>query len=219
MNTAINNKKNFLLGTAEIIVILLAGFVSGDVWYKILISVAGMAFNFLVSCGKRYGFIVGVCYAAAYAVMAYTENVYASAVFMLFIQLPMGIVSFTTWKSSQSGTVKMQKLSLKNQIAVLSAVAITQVLIYILLNLINSSSAFFDSFFFATSLISCILLAKKKKEAYIIIMLSGIAGTLLWLSQFITTGDGISVLILNFFVLINSVKGLIIQNKHKLTQE
>lgn len=214
MNTAIDNKKNFLWGTAEIIVILIAGFVSGDVWYKIIISIAGMAFNFLVSCGKRYGFIVGVCYAAAYAVMSYTENVYASAVFMLFIQLPMGIISFTTWKNSPSGTVKMKRLSLKKRIAVLFAVVITQVFIYIPLNLINSSSPFFDSFFFAASLISCILLAKKKSEAYIIIMLSGIAGTLLWMSQFILNSTGLSVLLLNFFILINSFRGLKIQKSN-----
>lgn len=208
-----DSKKNIILGAAEISVIAAVSIVSGDIWYKIIISAAGIAFNFLVSWGKRYGFIVGVVYAAAYAVMSYKECVYASAVFMLFIQLPMGIASFITWKKSPSGSVKMESLNFKNRILTFAAVTVTQVVLFILLKYVNSSNPFFDAFFFSTSLVSCILLAKKKMEAYFIIMLSGIAGTLLWLSQLITTGNGISVLLLNFFVFLNSIKGLKIQNK------
>ena len=213
------NNHQFLFGLFQVIVIAACGIAVNDMWYKIIISAAGIVFNYLVSCGKRSGFIIGTCYAAAYGIMSYTEDIYASALFMLAVQLPMAIISFITWKKQNTKEIRMQSLSLKKRIAIFSALIIIQIILYLLLNKTNSSNAFFDAFFFSTSLISCILLAKKKKEAYIIIMLSGIAGTLLWLSQFITTGDGISVLLLNFFVFINSVKGLIIQNKHKLTQE
>lgn len=208
------NKRQFLYGAFQVIVITACGISVGDIWYKIVISAAGIIFNFLVSYGKHYGFIIGAFYAMAYGIMSYTENVYASALFMIAVQLPMAIISFVTWKKQNTKEVKMQSISLKSRLLTFFTLVIIHIIIFLLLSKTNASNSFFDAFFFATSLISCILLAKKKKESYFIIMLSGIAGTLLWLSQFIRTGDGISVLLLNFFVFLNSVKGLIIQSKH-----
>lgn len=211
------NKRQFLYGAFQVIVITACGISVGDIWYKIVISAAGIIFNFLVSYGKHYGFIIGAFYAMTYGIMSYTENVYASALFMIAVQLPMAIISFVTWKKQNTKEVKMQSLSLKSRLLTFFTLVIIHIIIFLLLSKTNASNSFFDAFFFATSLISCILLAKKKKESYFIIMLSGIAGTLLWLSQFIRTGDGISVLLLNFFVFLNSVKGLIIQSKHSRT--
>lgn len=117
-------------------------------------------------------------------------------------------------EKAKNKKVEMQDLSLKKRIATFLALIIIHVILYLLLSKSNASSTFFDAFFFSSSLISCILLAKKKKEAYFIIMLSGIAGTLLWLSQFILNGTGISVLLLNFFTFINSLRGIKIQNSN-----
>lgn len=208
------NNHQFLFGAFQVIIIVACGIAVSDVWYKIIISAAGIVFNFLVSSGKRSGFIVGACYAVAYGIMSYMEAVYASALFMLVIQLPMAVISFISWRKQKTNKVEMQDLSLKKRIATFLALIIIHVILYLLLSKSNASSTFFDAFFFSSSLISCILLAKKKKEAYFIIMLSGIAGTLLWLSQFILNGTGISVLLLNFFTFINSLRGIKIQNSN-----
>lgn len=207
------NNQKLLFGAFQAVVIIACGIAVSDVWYKIIISSAGIIFNFLVSYGKRAGFIIGAGYAIAYGIMSYSEGVYASALFMFAVQLPMAIISYKTWQKQNTKEIEMQTLSAKQRILTGSILIIVQAFLYFLLSKTSAVNIFFDSFFFSSSFIACILLAKKKKEAYFIIMLSGIAGTLLWLLQFITSGDGISVLLLNFFVFINSVKGLIIQGK------
>lgn len=201
-------KKDLFFGIFQIFIIFICGIIVQDTWYKIIISMAGITFNYLVSCGKRWGFIVGICYAAAYGIMSFSEKVYASAIFMILLQLPMGIVSFITWKNDSSSRVKLQKLSAKYRVVTALSIVVLFAIIYLTLKNTSASSSLFDSFFFATSLVSCVLLAKKKSDAYFVIMLSGIAGTLLWTSQLITAGNGISVLLLNFFVLTNSIKGI-----------
>lgn len=213
-------KKIYILGIVQVLIILLAGILVKDVWYKIIISIMGILFNALVSIGKRQGFIVGVCYAILYGLMSYAEGLYASAIFMLLVQVPMGMISFSTWKKQNSDkTVTMDSLSTKARVSWSAMLVFSNIIIFFILKKVNGSGAIFDSFFFATSLISCILLSQKKKEAYFVIMLSGLGGTALWLYQLVTTSDGISVLLLNFFVCINAVKGLYIQSnlKNKLS--
>lgn len=155
-------------------------------------------------------------YAVSYGIMSYFDQIYASCVFMLLIQFPSAIISFITWKKQKDNSVKMQRVSSLKRICIALAFIFSFIIAYMLLKYVNGSGAFFDAFFFSASFISCILLAIKKKEAYFIILLSGLAGTVLWCYQFLQNGTGLSVLLLNFFVLLNSVRGLIGNTKTQI---
>lgn len=205
----LSKNKEIILITVQVLIIVLSGILVRDEFYRIIISAAGIAFNFLVCSGKRFGFVVGMLYAVSYGIMSYFDEIYASCVFMLLIQFPSAIISFITWNKQEDNSVKMQRVSSLKRICIALAFIFSVIIAYMLLKYVNGSGAVFDAFFFSASFISCILLAIKKKEACFVILLSGLAGTVLWSYQFLQNGTGLSVLLLNFFVLLNSVRGLI----------
>lgn len=205
----LSKNKEIILITVQALIIVLSGILVRDEFYRIIISTAGIAFNFLVCSGKRFGFVVGMLYAVSYGIMSYFDEIYASCVFMLLIQFPSAIISFITWNKQEDNSVKMQRVSSLKRVCIALAFIFSVIIAYMLLKHVNGSGAVFDAFFFSASFFSCILLAIKKKEAYFVILLSGLAGTVLWSYQFLKNGTGLSVLLLNFFVLLNSVRGLI----------
>lgn len=215
---SILKNKEIILIAVQVFIIVLSGILVQDEFYRIIISAAGIAFNFLVCSGKRFGFVIGMIYALSYGIMSYFDEIYASCVFMLLIQFPSAIISFITWKKQGDNSVKMQRLSNLKRICVALAFISFSIIVYKILKYVNGSGAVFDAFFFSASFISCILLAIKKKEAYFVILLSGLAGTVLWCYQFFQNGTGLSVLLLNFFVLLNSVRGLAANINYKQKQ-
>lgn len=191
---------------AQAIVIVVVGIVVKDLWYKILISIAGLCFNFLTCQGMRWGFIAGAVYALTNAIMSFTEQIYASAVFMLIIQLPMAIYTFATWKKAQEKEQKqLKKMSKKQLIITIIAFPLSITAIYFILFAIKSNGPIFDAIFFSMTLMSCILLAVYYRSAYVFVCLSGFSGIALWLYQLIANGTGASLLTLYVFVFINSL--------------
>lgn len=189
--------------------IIAVGVVVNDVWYKIVISLLGLGFNFFTSDGKRFGFLFGCAYAATYSVMAYSERIFASAVFMMLIQLPVALYSFISWKKTQSkGEVKLKKLTTKQGAVVGVLFFASIVVIYFILKAVNSNGPLLDAIFFSITLLSCVLLALYYRSAYLFVALSGAAGTAVWAYQMAVNNTGASVLTLYVFVLINAMMAI-----------
>ena len=90
----VNNKKYSLLLLIQFIIILLSGIFSSDTWYAIGVSIIGVVFNFLVSLNNPVGFLFGFVYAITNGILAYNGQIYATFIFMLFLQAPMALYSF-----------------------------------------------------------------------------------------------------------------------------
>ena len=195
----LSKNKEIILITLQVLIIVLSGILVRDEFYRIIISAAGIAFNFLVCSGKRFGFVVGMLYAVSYGIMSYFDEIYASCVFMLLIQFPSAIISFITWNKQEDNSVKMQRVSSLKRIYIALAFIFSFIIAYMLLKYVDGSGAVFDAFFFSASFISCILLAIKKKEAYFVILLSGLAGDGLFCFSFFRKGTGLSVFFFYFF--------------------
>ncbi len=203
----LNRKSIFLL--FQIAVIIGVGIAVNDVWYKIVISLLGLGFNFFTSAGKRFGFLFGCAYAVTYSAMAFSENIYASAVFMLFVQLPLAFYSYIKWKSNQSkSNTVLKKLNKKQSFATGISFPVSVAVIYCILNALNSNGPFLDAVFFSITLVSCVLLALYYRSAYLFVALSGVAGTAFWGYQLVVNHTGASVLTLYFFVFLNALTAI-----------
>ena len=93
----LSKNKEIILITVQVLIIVLSGILVRDEFYRIIISAVGIAFNYLVCSGKRFGFVVGMLYAVSYGIMSYFDEIYSSCVFMLLIQFQSAIISFITW--------------------------------------------------------------------------------------------------------------------------
>ncbi|MDO4153232.1 MAG: nicotinamide riboside transporter PnuC [Clostridia bacterium] len=211
------NKKHIILLVLQIVAVIAAGLISGDTVYASVNAVIGIAFNFLVSLNFSAGFIFGFFYAVTNGILAFQTNVYATFVFMIFLQAPMAIYSFVKWHKKKNSEDSQMKIMNKKQIVMLlSFMAILGIVMYFVLNALNSSSVIFDDIFFVCSVSACLLLAMYFKNAYVITLLSGLFGTVLWTVQYLKTRQGLSVAVFYCIVFVNSLIAVYQQYKPTL---
>ena len=211
------NKKHIMLLVLQIVAVIAAGLISGDTAYASVNAVIGIVFNFLVSLNFSAGFIFGFFYAVTNGILAFQTNVYATFVFMIFLQAPMAIYSFVKWHKKKNSEDSQMKIMNKKQIVMLiSFMVALGIVMYFVLNALNSSSVIFDDIFFVCSVSACLLLAMYFKNAYVITLLSGLFGTILWTVQYLKTRQGLSVAVFYCIVFVNSLIAVYQQYKPAL---
>ena len=95
-------KKDRIMILVQTVVIIAAGFFSGDSAFALINSGIGVVFNYLVSVNQPVGFWFGVVYALMNGVIALQGGIYATAFFMFVIQAPMAVYSYISWKKKKS---------------------------------------------------------------------------------------------------------------------
>lgn len=194
----------------QLILIAVVGLVSKDVWYSVIISLIGVVFNLLVSYNIGYGFLFGFVYAITNGIIAYYSQIYATFGFMIIMQAPFALYSFYAWQKNKSGEMTVLKnMSIIKFILMVVFIAILFTAGYFLLSWLNSAQTLPDTFFFVFSVTACLLLALRYKMAFIITLLSGVCGTVLWFYEFSSSGIGLSIGVFYAIVTINSIIGVI----------
>ncbi|MGL4737015.1 MAG: nicotinamide riboside transporter PnuC [Cellulosilyticaceae bacterium] len=192
--------------TIQLLLILLSGMISRDRTFAIGVSLIGVLFNFLVSMNQPVGFLFGVLYALANGILAYETKLYASVVFMLFLQAPMAIYSYISWKKKkQEATTIMKEMTGKQLFLLGSGMCLLGIVMYQVLLDLGSTSVLPDTVFFVFSVSACLLLAFCFKNAYVITLFSGLGGTFLWTYQMVHTQTGFSIAVFYMVVALNSV--------------
>ena len=79
-------KKNYILLFLQIAAIAVSGVFGGDTTFALITALIGITFNFLVSMNIASGFLFGFVYAVCNGILAWQPNVYATFVFMIFMQ-------------------------------------------------------------------------------------------------------------------------------------
>lgn len=198
----------------QIAIVALAGVLGKDKWYVICISIIGVVFNLLVSYNISYGFLVGFVYALLNGVNAYYSNIYATFGFMIIMQAPMAIYSFYAWRRNKSSdntnktVLKIMSTPLK--IALVFSMIVVGVASYFMMKALNSADIIPDTIFFVFSVTACIMLALRYKIAYIVTLLSGLGGTVLF-----AITQNISLSVFYAIVTINSVIAIYTNYKKK----
>lgn len=202
------NKKHTFLLILQLLAVAGAGAASNDTAFVTInaLILIGVIFNFLVSLNVPVGFIFGFAYAVTNGIIAFKTKVYATFAFMIFMQAPMAVYSFVKWNNKKSNGEKNMSVMNKKQLSLLSLFMILLgTIMYFILSMLRSGNVIFDDIFFVFSVSACLLLAMYFKNAYIITLLSGLFGTVLWSIQYFTINQGLSVAVFYFIALINSV--------------
>ncbi len=214
------NKKHFILLTAQLTAVISAGIISGDTAFATVNAVIGVVFNFLVSLNFPTGFIFGFIYAITNGILAFNTKVYATFAFMIFLQAPMAIYSYIKWKKAKNSDDGEMKIMNKRQLTVLGTFMVCLgFVMYFILNALGSNSVICDDIFFVFSVSACLLLAMYFKNAYIITLLSGLFGTVLWTAQYFELAQGLSVAVFYLIVLINSIIAVCKQYKKPINNK
>ena len=194
-------KKNYILLFLQIAAIAVSGVFGGDTTFALITALIGITFNFLVSMNIASGFLFGFVYAVCNGILAWQTNVYATFVFMIFMQAPMALYSFWKWHGKKKETEAIMKKMNRRELTfmIVGAIVLFAIMAGILsaVNGALNANVLFDTFFFVGQ-------AACSKNAYIVHLGSGIGGTILWLYKAITMETGISMAVFFAIVAINS---------------
>ena len=195
-------KKNYILLFLQIAAIAVSGVFGGDTTFALITALIGITFNFLVSMNIASGFLFGFVYAVCNGILAWQTNVYATFVFMIFMQAPMALYSLRKWHGKKKETEAiMKKMDRRELTSMVVGAIVLFVIMTGILSAINgafNANVLFDTFFFVCSVTACY------KNAYIVNLGSGIGGTILWLYKAITMETGISMAVFFAIVALNS---------------
>ena len=187
-------KKNYILLFLQIAAIAVSGVFGGDTTFALITALIGITFNFLVSMNIASGFLFGFVYAVCNGILAWQTNVYATFVFMIFMQAPMALYSLRKWHGKKKETEAiMKKMDRRELTSMVVGAIVLFVIMTGILSAINgafNANVLFDTFFY--------------KNAYIVNLGSGIGGTILWLYKAITMETGISMAVFFAIVALNS---------------
>ena len=205
-------KKNYILLAIQVSMIAAAGLWGGDTPFALITALIGIVFNFLISVNVATGFLFGFVYAICNGILAWQTSVYASFVFMIFMQAPMALYSFRKWSSKkQESDAIMKHMSHGQMSGMLAGMAVLGVVMLGVLAAPNGGvdfGVFFDTIFFVCSVTSCIGLAACYKNAYVVCFIGGAGGALLWVWKALTMGTGISMAVFFAFVALNGAIGV-----------
>ena len=101
-------KNDRIMILVQTVVIIAAGFFSGDSAFALINSGIGVVFNYLVSVNQPVGFWFGVVYALMNGVIALQGGIYATAFFMFVIQAPMAVYSYISWKKKKGADAQVR---------------------------------------------------------------------------------------------------------------
>lgn len=87
-------KKKYIFLLLQIAAVAAAGVIGGDTLFALVTALIGITFNFMVSMNFAPGFLFGFVYAVCNGILAWQTKVYATFVFMIFMQAPMALYSF-----------------------------------------------------------------------------------------------------------------------------
>lgn len=206
-------KKDRIMILVQTVVIIAAGFFSGDSAFALINSGIGVVFNYLVSVNQPVGFWFGVVYALMNGVIALQGGIYATAFFMFVIQAPMAVYSYISWKKKKGADaqVRMKEFSRRGKLILTAAMIASSIVMYGVLQVVNGQNTWIDTVFFVFSVYACFLLAFYYKAAYILCFLSGAGGCILWFTQMLRTGNGLALSLFYLIVAVNSAIGLKMQ--------
>lgn len=94
-------KKKYIVLLLQIAAVAAAGVIGGDTLFALVTALIGITFNFMVSMNFAPGFLFGFVYAVCNGILAWQTKVYATFVFMIFMQAPMALYSFWKWRGGE----------------------------------------------------------------------------------------------------------------------
>mgnify|MGYP000052021184 CR=1 FL=1 len=201
-------KKKFLL-IFQLVVIILAGVISKDSFYFVVVAAIGVVFNLMVSLNIPQGFLAGMVYALTNGVLSWQTGAYASGIFMFVLQAPMAAYSYLSWKKKKEKTDQIMRCMTRKGTGLLTVSMLAGwFVMFFLLPASDGGRGIgiaLDVALYVFSVAACLQLAFCYKSAYLVTLLSGLGGTLLWGWKMLEKGTGLSLAAFYLIVLINSV--------------
>ena len=145
-----------LLYTALPAAVLLIGLFGKDRWYIVATSVLAVVYMLLLNDGIRAAYLLCALFGLSYGAVSFATQLYAGAVFHVFVLAPSGIYRFL--KGGKGDESAVRSLTPKLWCAAISATAALAVALFFLLRAVGGSQPLLDALTIAISVATAVLL-------------------------------------------------------------
>lgn len=177
--------------------------------FSFFTALFGITYIYLIGKKEWTGYIFGITNNIMYAYTVFSSGMKLSALYYIGYAVPVMVIGLIYWKRNNVESKTEAKLSkfLKLLLFILIAFALIGIIIF------GEEKLYYDLVITLFSSIALLLMAKNYKEQWLIWVFANIIGSLLWTGIFINTLQDMSLFIMWFIYLINSVYFLFEQKK------
>ena len=200
-----------LLYTALPAAVLLIGLFGKDRWYIVATSVLAVVYMLLLTDGIRAAFLLCALFGLSYGAVSFATQLYAGAVFHVFVLAPSGIYRFL--KGGKGDESAVRSLTPKLWCAAISATAALAVALFFLLRAVGGSQPLLDALTIAISVATAVLLGGNFREMWWFNLASSLLYVAMWSVEFALRGTGLAMIALQSIVSAINIRGIVLWRK------
>lgn len=181
-------------------------------WHESLIGIitalTGVLYVIFGGKGKRTAFIFGTVNVLLYACTSFSAKYYGEVMLNLIYYFPINFVGWTLWKkymNSETGEVVKNRLSSEKRVFIYTFTAAAIFIYGIILKKLGGSLPYIDSMSTVISVTAQILTILRLTEQWVLWIVVDAVTIIMWSYTFVTTGEGISMVIMWTLYLINGI--------------
>ena len=200
-----------LLSTALPAAVLLIGLFGKDRWYIVATSVLAVVYMLLLNDGIRAAYLLCALFGLSYGAVSFATQLYAGAVFHVFVLAPSGIYRFL--KGGKGDESAVRSLTPKLWCAAISATAALAVALFFLLRAVGGSQPLLDALTIAISVATAVLLGGNFREMWWFNLASSLLYVAMWSVEFALRGTGLAMIALQSIVSAINIRGIVLWRK------
>ena len=200
-----------LLYTALPAAVLLIGLFGKDRWYIVATSVLAVVYMLLLNDGIRAAYLLCALFGMSYGAVSFATQLYAGAVFHVFVLAPSGIYRFL--KGGKGDESAVRSLTPKLWCAAISATAALAVALFFLLRAVGGSQPLLDALTIAISVATAVLLGGNFREMWWFNLASSLLYVAMWSVEFALRGTGLAMIALQSIVSAINIRGIVLWRK------
>lgn len=200
-----------LLYTALPAAVLLIGLFGKDRWYIVATSVLAVVYMLLLNDGIRAAYLLCALFGLSYGAVSFATQLYAGAVFHVFVLAPRGIYRFL--KGGKGDESAVRSLTPKLWCAAISATAALAVALFFLLRAVGGSQPLLDALTIAISVATAVLLGGNFREMWWFNLASSLLYVAMWSVEFALRGTGLAMIALQSIVSAINIRGIVLWRK------
>lgn len=168
-----------------IITVTVTSILFSSPWYIILNTILGLLCVFTQAKGKVITQFLGIAYFSMYSIISYTQRYYGEAIVYIFMMIPMYIYGAIHWlmnRDKKENTVLVRNELSKKEVTIgLIAMVIISIIIYKLLELLDTAHIMISTLSFVTVMPAIYLLARRCKWNQVAFLINDFIVPILWI--------------------------------------
>lgn len=180
----------------------------GENLIGIIAALTGILYVIFGGKGKRTAFIFGTINVLLYAYISFKARYYGEVMLNLIYYFPMNFVGWTMWKkymNAETGEVVKKRLSTDKRIIIYTCTAAAIFIYGLILKHLGGNLPYIDSMSTVISVTAQVLTILRLTEQWILWIVVDAVTIVMWSYTFITTGEGIAMVVMWTLYLINGI--------------